>query len=49
MSTATKLADQLLKRNPNHGDTEAMKALIINSLGNSEEGEKQSSYLLGEE
>jgi hypothetical protein len=28
----------LLKKNPNHGDTEAMKALVINSTGNSDEG-----------
>jgi hypothetical protein len=35
---ALKTADQLLKKNPNHGDTEAMKALVINSLGNADEG-----------
>ena len=44
LSTALKTADQLLKKNPNHGDTEAMKALVINSLGNSDEG-KQSEQL----
>jgi hypothetical protein len=35
---ALKTADQLLKKNPNHGDTEAMKALVINHLGNADEG-----------
>lgn len=35
---ALKTADALLKKNPNHGDTEAMKALVINSLGNPDEG-----------
>jgi peptide alpha-N-acetyltransferase len=35
-----KTADQLLKKNPNHGETEAMKALTINAQGNSEEGER---------
>jgi hypothetical protein len=34
-----KTADQLLKKNPNHGETEAMKALTMNAQGNSEEGE----------
>ncbi|KAJ5217293.1 N-terminal acetyltransferase A complex subunit n.t1.c1 [Penicillium chermesinum] len=32
-----KTADQVLKKNPNHGDTEAMKALIMSHLGQSEE------------
>jgi tetratricopeptide (TPR) repeat protein len=32
-----KSADQILKKNPNHGDTQAMKALIMNSQGHSEE------------
>ncbi|RAL65080.1 hypothetical protein DID88_001187 [Monilinia fructigena] len=32
-----KAADQILKKNPKHGDTLAMKALIINSQGKSEE------------
>ena len=32
-----KAADQILRKVPNHGDTQAMKALIINSQGNSEE------------
>ena len=32
-----KAADQILRKNPDHGDTIAMKALIINSQGNSEE------------
>jgi hypothetical protein len=27
-----------LKKNPNHGETEAMKALTLNAMGNSEEG-----------
>ncbi|KAL8736156.1 MAG: hypothetical protein Q9166_000311 [cf. Caloplaca sp. 2 TL-2023] len=32
-----KCANQILGKNPNHGDTQAMKALIINAQGNSEE------------
>ncbi|KAL6717913.1 hypothetical protein ACLMJK_003998 [Lecanora helva] len=32
-----KAADQILRKSPDHGDTMAMKALIINSQGNSEE------------
>ena len=32
-----KLADQILRKNPKHGETLAMKALIINSQGRSEE------------
>ncbi|KAI9766056.1 MAG: hypothetical protein M1840_006763 [Geoglossum simile] len=32
-----KVADQILRKNPNHGDTLAMKALIINSQGRPEE------------
>lgn len=32
-----KAADQILRKVPNHGDTQAMKALIINSQGHSEE------------
>ncbi|KAI9815875.1 MAG: hypothetical protein M1832_005185 [Thelocarpon impressellum] len=32
-----KTADQILRKNPNHGETLAMKALIINSQGRSEE------------
>ncbi|KAI9644923.1 hypothetical protein NHQ30_006957 [Ciborinia camelliae] len=32
-----KAADQILKKNPKHGDTLAMKALILNSQGKSEE------------
>ncbi|KAI9851822.1 MAG: hypothetical protein M1838_002680 [Thelocarpon superellum] len=32
-----KVADQILRKNPNHGETLAMKALIINSQGRSEE------------
>ena len=32
-----KAADQILRKYPDHGDTIAMKALIINSQGNSEE------------
>ena len=30
-------ADQILRKNPQHGDTTALKALIINSLGRSED------------
>ncbi|CAI6334236.1 unnamed protein product [Periconia digitata] len=32
-----KSADQILKKHPNHGDTQAMKALILNSQGHGEE------------
>ncbi|CAD6506337.1 BgTH12-07263 [Blumeria graminis f. sp. triticale] len=32
-----KAADQILRRNPKHGDTLAMKALILNSQGKTEE------------
>ncbi|KAF1968332.1 NMDA receptor-regulated protein 1 [Bimuria novae-zelandiae CBS 107.79] len=32
-----KAADQILKKIPNHGDTQAMKALILNSQGHGEE------------
>ncbi|KAI1007380.1 N-alpha-acetyltransferase 15, NatA auxiliary subunit [Podosphaera aphanis] len=32
-----KAADQILRKNPNHGDTIAMKALILNSQGKTEE------------
>ncbi|KAI0398965.1 tetratricopeptide [Xylaria palmicola] len=32
-----KAAEQILKKNPRHGDTMAMKALIINSLGKTDE------------
>ncbi|KAL1306936.1 hypothetical protein AAFC00_005577 [Neodothiora populina] len=32
-----KAADQILKKHPNHGDTQAMKALILNSQGKTEE------------
>ncbi|KAF2745549.1 N-alpha-acetyltransferas-like protein 15 [Sporormia fimetaria CBS 119925] len=32
-----KTADQLLRSVPNHGDTQAMKALIMNSMGQGEE------------
>lgn len=32
-----KAADQILRSCPNHGDTQAMKALILNSLGQQEE------------
>lgn len=32
-----KAADQILRKAPDHADTQAMKALIINSQGNSEE------------
>ena len=37
LDTGLKAADQILRKNPNHGDTLAMKALIINSLGRTEE------------
>ncbi|KAI8623604.1 tetratricopeptide [Xylariaceae sp. FL1651] len=39
-----KAAEQILKKNPKHGDTLAMKALIINSLGKTEE-----AFALGKE
>ena len=32
-----KAADQILRKHPNHGDTQAMKALILNSQGQGEE------------
>lgn len=32
-SSAIKTADQILKKNPGHGETEAMKALTMNSQG----------------
>jgi tetratricopeptide (TPR) repeat protein len=32
-----KLADVILKKFPNHGETLAMKGIILNSLGNKEE------------
>jgi tetratricopeptide (TPR) repeat protein len=32
-----KAAEQILRKNPNHGDTQAMKALILNSLGQGDE------------
>ncbi|KAI9728724.1 MAG: hypothetical protein M1828_002830 [Chrysothrix sp. TS-e1954] len=32
-----KAADQVLRKNANHGDTQAMKALILNSMGQSDE------------
>ncbi|GFF23065.1 N-terminal acetyltransferase A complex subunit nat1 [Aspergillus lentulus] len=32
-----KLADQILRKTPNHGDTQAMKALIMSNLGQQEE------------
>ncbi|KAI4280349.1 MAG: hypothetical protein L6R38_004532 [Xanthoria sp. 2 TBL-2021] len=32
-----KAANQILSKNPNHGDTQAMKALIMNAQGNSDE------------
>ncbi|KAK8166713.1 N-alpha-acetyltransferase-like protein 15 [Phyllosticta citrichinensis] len=32
-----KAADQILKKQPNHGDTQAMKALILNSQGQTDE------------
>ncbi|KAF2842372.1 TPR-like protein [Patellaria atrata CBS 101060] len=32
-----KAADQVLRKSPNHGDTQAMKALIMNSQGHSDE------------
>ncbi|KAH8697552.1 putative acetyltransferase catalytic subunit [Talaromyces proteolyticus] len=32
-----KTADQILRKNPNHGDTQAMKALIMSCLGQLEE------------
>ena len=35
--TGLKTADQILRKKPDHGDTLAMKALIINGQGNSDE------------
>lgn len=35
--TGIKAADQILKKHPNHGDTQAMKALIMNSQGKTDE------------
>jgi len=35
--TGIKVADQILKKNPKHGDTLAMKALIMNSQGKTED------------
>jgi N-alpha-acetyltransferase 15/16, NatA auxiliary subunit len=35
--TGLKAAEQILKKNPKHGDTMAMKALILNSMGKPEE------------
>src|ERR1700761_6482262 len=32
-----KAAEQILRKHPNHGDTQAMKALILNNQGKSEE------------
>ncbi|KAF1816992.1 NMDA receptor-regulated protein 1 [Eremomyces bilateralis CBS 781.70] len=32
-----KASDQILKKNPNHGDTQAMRALIMNAQGNTDE------------
>jgi predicted Zn-dependent protease len=37
MPIGIKVADQILKKNPKHGDTLAMKALIMNSQGKTEE------------
>jgi hypothetical protein len=42
---AIKTADQLLKKNPNHGDTEAMKALTLNAQGQTDEGISNSRGL----
>ncbi|KAI0126149.1 tetratricopeptide [Xylariales sp. AK1849] len=39
-----KAAEQILKKNPNHGDTKAMKALIINQQGKTDE-----AFALGKE
>ena len=36
-TSGLKAADQILRKSPDHGDTIAMKALIINSQGNTEE------------
>ena len=35
--TGLKTADQVLKKNPNHADTQAMKALILHSQGHTQE------------
>ena len=37
ISIGIKTADQVLKKNPKHGDTQAMKALIMSNLGQSDE------------
>ena len=34
---ALKAADQILKKHPNHGDTQAMKALVLNTQGKTDE------------
>ena len=39
-----KAADQVLKKNPDHGDTQAMKALILNS-----QGHKDDAFTLAKE
>ena len=39
-----KAAEQILKKNPKHGDTMAMKALILNQQGKTEE-----AFALGKE
>jgi peptide alpha-N-acetyltransferase len=36
-TTGLKAAEQILKKNPKHGDTNAMKALILNSMGKQDE------------
>jgi hypothetical protein len=36
---AIKTADGILKKNPKHGDTKAMKALTLNAMGNTDDGE----------
>ncbi|KAI9756716.1 MAG: hypothetical protein M4579_003717 [Chaenotheca gracillima] len=41
-----KAADQILRKNPNHGDTLAMKALIINAQGTPEEAFKLAKIAL---
>jgi peptide alpha-N-acetyltransferase len=35
---AIKTADAILKKNSNHGETMAMKALTLNTMGNTDEG-----------
>jgi hypothetical protein len=43
--TAIKTADAILKKNPGHGETEAMKALTMNSQGKqATEGIPSPSY-----